>query len=70
MQVGVCAFGCCFVNANGLLVDVCQCCCLLMFVCLPLSRHFPCLNLVKKESESEYLKTLDFYHNDEENPQP
>ena len=23
-------------------VDVCQCCCLLMFVCLPLSRHFPC----------------------------
>ena len=38
----VCAFGCCFVGANGLLVDVCQCCCLLMFVCLPLSRHFPC----------------------------
>ena len=25
-----------------MLVDVCQCCCLLMFVCLPLSRHFPC----------------------------
>ena len=23
--------------------DVCQCCCLLMFVCLPLSRHFPLL---------------------------
>ena len=41
-QVCVCAFGCCFVSANGLLVDVCQCCCLLMFVCLPLSRHFPC----------------------------
>jgi len=40
-QVWVCAFGCCFVSANGLLVDVCQCCCLLMFVCLPLSRHFP-----------------------------
>ena len=38
----VCAFGCCFVSTNGLLVDVCQCCCLLMFVCLPLSRHFPC----------------------------
>ena len=38
----VCAFGCCFVTANGLLVDVCQCCCLLMFVWLPLSRHFPC----------------------------
>ena len=37
----VCAFGCRFVSANGLLVDVCQCC-LLMFVCLPLSRHFPC----------------------------
>ena len=37
-----CAFGCCFVSANGLLVDVCQCCCLLMFVCLPLSGHFPC----------------------------
>ena len=42
VQVCVCAFGCCFVSANGLLVDVCQCCCLLMFVCLPLSRHFPC----------------------------
>ena len=41
-QVCVCAFGGCFVSANGLLVDVCQCCCLLMFVCLPLSRHFPC----------------------------
>ena len=40
--VCVCAFGCCFVSANGLLVNVCQCCCLLMFVCLPLSRHFPC----------------------------
>ena len=38
----VCAFGCCFVSANGLLVDVCQYCCLLMFVCLLLSRHFPC----------------------------
>ena len=25
-----------------MLVDVCQCCCLLLFVCLPLSRHFPC----------------------------
>ena len=42
VQVWVCAFGCCFVSANGLLVDVCQCCCLLMFVCLPLSRYFPC----------------------------
>ena len=42
VQVWVCAFGCCFVSANGLLADVCQCCCLLMFVCLPLSRHFPC----------------------------
>ena len=42
VQVWVCAFGCCFGSANGLLVDVCQCCCLLMFVCLPLSRHFPC----------------------------
>ena len=42
MQVCVCAFGCCFASANGLLVDVCQCCCLLMIVCLPLSRHFPC----------------------------
>ena len=29
-------------SVNGLLADVCQCCCLLMFVCLPLSRHFPC----------------------------
>ena len=45
-----------FVSANGLLVGVCQCCCLLMFVCLLLSRHFPfcvCKNLVNKESESE-----------------
>ena len=42
MHAGVCAFGCCFAGANGLLVDVCQCCCLLMFVCLPLLRHFPC----------------------------
>ena len=42
VHAGVCAFGCCFVGANGLLVYVCQCCCLLMFVCLPLSRHFPC----------------------------
>ena len=33
---------CCFVSADGLVVDVCQCCCLLMFVCLPLSRHFLC----------------------------
>ena len=41
VQVCVCAFGCCFVSANGLLVDACQCCCLLMFVFLPLSRHFP-----------------------------
>ena len=45
--VCICAFGCCFVGANGcipltMLVDVCQCCCLLMFVCLPLLRHFPC----------------------------
>ena len=42
MQLFVCVFGCCFVGANGLLVDVCQCCCLLMLVCLLLSRHFPC----------------------------
>ena len=41
-HAGVSAFGCCFVSANGLLVDICQYCCLLMFVCLPLSRHFPC----------------------------
>ena len=48
-QVCVRAFGCCFVGANGcipltMLVDECQCCCLLMFVCLPLSRHFPSCN--------------------------
>ena len=42
VQVCVCAFGCCFVGANELLVDVCQCCCLLLFVRLLLSRHFPC----------------------------
>ena len=46
-QVCVCAFGCCFVGANGcipltMLVDICQCCCLLMFGCVLLSRHFPC----------------------------
>ena len=39
-QVCECAFGCCFVSANGLIVDVCQYCCLLMFVRLPVSRHF------------------------------
>ena len=38
---------CCFGGEDGcipliMLVAVCQCCCLLMFVCLPLSRHFPC----------------------------
>ena len=42
VQVCVCAFGCCIVGANGLLIDVYQSCCLLMFVCFPLSRHFPC----------------------------
>ena len=41
-QVCVSAFGCCFGSANWLLVDVCQCYCFLMFVCLPLSRQFPC----------------------------
>ena len=41
VQVCVCVFGCCFVGANGLLVEVCQCCCLLTFVCLSLSGHFP-----------------------------
>ena len=35
--VCICAFGCCFVGANGcipltMLVDVCQCCCLLVCV--------------------------------------
>ena len=49
-QVCACAFGCCFVGANEcmpltMLVDVCQCCCLLMFVCLTLSRHFPCCKI-------------------------
>ena len=39
----VCVCVCCFGGADGcialtMLVDVCQCCCLLMFVCLPLSR--------------------------------
>ena len=29
-------------NYATMLVDVCQCCCLLMFGCLLLSRHFPC----------------------------
>ena len=42
-QVCGCGCGCCFGGADGcialtMLVDVCQCCCLLMFVCLPLSR--------------------------------
>ena len=56
VQVCVCAFGCCFVSANGLLVDVCQCCCLLMFVCLPLSRHFPCC-------KTWWIKNLNLYLN-------
>ena len=35
-------------------VDVCQCCCLLMFVCLSLfETHSLLLSLVNKESESE-----------------
>ena len=43
------------------LADVCLCCCLLMFVCLPLSRHFPCcketlsLFLVNTKSESFFV---------------
>ena len=46
-QVCGCGCGCCTGGADGCIpltmhVDVCQCCCLLMFVCLPLSRHFPC----------------------------
>ena len=41
-QVCICAFGCCFVGANGLLVDICWCRHLLMFVFLPVLRHFPC----------------------------
>ena len=45
VDVGV--SGCCFGGADGcipliMFVDVCQCCWLLMFVCLPLSKHFPC----------------------------
>ena len=45
VQVGGCG-GCCFGGADGcihltMLDDVCQCC-FLMFVCLPLSTHFPC----------------------------
>ena len=47
MQVCGCRGGCCFGGVDGcmpltMLADVCQCCCLLMFVCLLLSRHFPC----------------------------
>ena len=47
VQVCGCGCGCCFGGADGcipliMFVDVCQCCCLLMFACLPLSRHFPC----------------------------
>jgi len=55
VQVWVCAFGCCFVSANGLLVDVCQCCCLLTFVCLTLSRHFPCC-------KTWWIKNLNLNH--------
>ena len=44
--VQVCGL-CCFGGADGcipvtMLVGVCQCCSLLMFVCLPLLGHFPC----------------------------
>ena len=40
-HVCVCACVCCVGGADGciplnMLVDVCQCCCLLMFICLPL----------------------------------
>ena len=47
MHVYACGCGCCFVGVDGCIplimrVDVCQCCCLLMFVCLPHLRHFPC----------------------------
>ena len=42
-----CGCGCCFGGVDGcipltMLVNVYQSCCLLMFVCLPLSRHLPC----------------------------
>ena len=54
-RTGVCAFGCCFVGANGLLVDVCQCCCLLMFCMLTAFETLSLLqNLVNKESESKF----------------
>ena len=54
-----CAFGCCFVSANGLLVDVCQCCCLLMFVCLPLSKHFPyCKTWWIKNLNGQQIKSI------------
>ena len=47
VYVCVCVCVCCFSDAGGripltILADVCQCCCLLMFVFLPLFRHFPC----------------------------
>ena len=65
-QVCVCAFGCCFVGTNGcipltMLVDVCQCCCLLMFVRLPLSRHFPCC-------KTWWIKNLNLNLNKEDVP--
>ena len=46
-QVCGCRCGHCLGGADGcifltMLVDVCQYCCLLMFVCLLLSKHFPC----------------------------
>ena len=31
VHAGVCAFGCCFVSANGLLVDVCVVVCLCLY---------------------------------------
>ena len=51
------------VYLSTMLVDVCQCCCLLMFLCLPLSRRFPCktwwiknLNLNNVDLESVKTK--------------
>ena len=49
----------CFVGADGciplsMLIDVCQCCCLLLFICLPPFDTLSLLqNLVTKDSESE-----------------
>ena len=60
-----CGCVCCFGGTDGCiplvtLTDVCQCCCLLMFACLPIFRHFPCCKTwwIKNLNLNRYKKEL------------